>query len=55
MQKINIIPQLVFETLKFKNSCNRIGGEHFGVQPENQIFPRDAVFTKLYSQLWGII
>ena len=29
MQKVNIIPQIVLEILKFKNSCNLIGGEHF--------------------------
>ena len=55
MQKINVIPQIVFETLKFKKSCNLIGVEHLGLQLENQIFPRHAVFTKSYSQLWSII
>ena len=32
-----------------------IGREHFGLQTENQIFPRHAILTKLYSHLWGII
>ena len=31
MQKMNIMPQIVFEILKFKKSCNLIGGEHFGL------------------------
>ena len=54
MQKINLIPQF-FEKLKFKKSCNPIGGEHFGPLLENQIFPRHLVLRKLYTQLWGII
>ena len=29
--KKNIIPQLVFEKLKFKKFCNLICGEHFGL------------------------
>ena len=55
MQKMNITPQMVFEILKFKKFCNLIGGDYFGLQFENQNFPRHAVFTKSYSQLWGII
>ena len=31
MQKKNIIPQIVFKILKFKESCNLICGEHFGL------------------------
>ena len=46
MQKTNIIPQIVFEELKFKKYCDLIGGEHFGAKLENQIFPRHAAFTK---------
>ena len=34
MQKMNITPQIVFEILKFKKSCNLICGDHF----EKQIF-----------------
>ena len=49
------MPQIVFEILRFKNSCNLIGGYHSGLQFENQTFPRHAVFAKSYSQLWGII
>ena len=55
IQKKNIIPQIVFEILKFKKSCNLICGEHFGLKLEKQIFPRHTVFTKSYTQLWGII
>ena len=29
MQKMEILPQTVFKTLKFKKSCNMISGEHF--------------------------
>ena len=47
MQKINLIPQ-IFEKLKFKKSCNPIGGEHFGLLLENQIFPRHLVL-KIFS------
>ena len=32
MQKKNIIPEIVFEILKFKKCCNLICGEHFGLQ-----------------------
>ena len=39
MQKTNIIPQIVFEELKFKKYCDLIRGEHFGLKLENQIFP----------------
>ena len=53
MQKTNIIPQIIFEKLRFKKSCNLIGGQHFGLQLENQIFPRHEAFTKSYSQLWA--
>ena len=35
MQKMNIIPQIVFEILKIKESCRMIGGEHFDLQTEN--------------------
>ena len=45
MQKMNIILQTVFEILKFKKSCNLIGGKNFGLQLNNQIFPRHAFFT----------
>ena len=31
MQKMNIIPQIVFKTLKFKKPCNLIGVEQFGI------------------------
>ena len=31
MQKMNIVPQIVFKKLKFKKSCNLIGREHFGL------------------------
>ena len=31
MQKMKIIPEIVLEILKFKKSCNLIGGEHFGI------------------------
>ena len=31
MQKMNIMPQVVSEILKFKKSYNLIGGEHFGL------------------------
>ena len=31
MQKENIIPQTVFDILKFKKFCNLICGEHFDV------------------------
>ena len=55
MHEMNIIPQIVFEILTFKNSCNLIGGDHFGQQLENQIFTRHTVFIKPYSQLWDII
>ena len=37
MKKINIIPQIVFEILKFKKFCNLICGEHYNLR---QIFPR---------------
>ena len=38
MQKMNFIPQIVFEILKFKKSCNLIGREHFGLfSPDMQI------------------
>ena len=30
-QKMNFIPHIVFEILKFKKSCNLIGREHFGL------------------------
>ena len=30
MQKMNIIPQIVVEILKFKQFCNWIGREYFG-------------------------
>ena len=43
---MNIIPQIVFEKLKLKKACNLIGGDDFGLQLENQIFPRHGVFTK---------
>ena len=46
MQKMNIMPQIVFEKLKSKKSCNLIDGEHFGLKLEYQIFPRHAVFRK---------
>ena len=46
MQKMNFIPQIVFEILKFNLSCNLIGREHYGLQIENQIFSRNAIFTK---------
>ena len=46
MKKMNIIPQIVFKKLKLKKACNLIGGEDFGLQLENQIFPRHGVFTK---------
>ena len=52
MQKMNIIPQIVFETLRLTKSSNLTGGEHFGLQIENQIFSRRAILTKSYSQLW---
>ena len=55
MQKINIILQTVSDILKFKKSCNMICEEHFGLYLEKQIFPRHAVFTKSYRELWGII
>ena len=51
MQKMSIIPHIVFEILKFKISCNLICGEYFGLELEKQIFPWDTVFTKSYSQL----
>ena len=31
MEKMNIITQIVFEKLKFKNSSDLIGREHFGL------------------------
>ena len=31
MQKMNIIPEIIFEKLKFEKSYNLIGGEHFGL------------------------
>ena len=55
MQKMNIIAQIVFKILKFKKFSNVIGGEHFGLYTENQIFLRHNIFTKSYSQLWGVI
>ena len=55
MQKISIIPKLAFDKLKFNKSCYLIGEEYFGLQLENQIFPRHAVFIKTYSQLYDII
>ena len=35
MQKKNIVTQIAFEVLKFKNSCNLIGGDHFGLWIKN--------------------
>ena len=31
MQKMNIVPQKVFEILKFKRSCDLICGEHWAI------------------------
>ena len=45
MQKMNIIPQILFEILKFKKSSTLTSGENSGFLPEIQIFPRHAVFT----------
>ena len=42
MRKMNIVPQIVFEILEFKKPCNLIGGEHFGLWPENQTFPKHS-------------
>ena len=39
---MNIVPQIVFEILEFKKPCNLIGGEHFGLWPENQTFPKHS-------------
>ena len=47
MQKMNVIPRTVFEKLKFKKSCNLTDGEHFGLQLENQIFPRHVLGPNL--------
>ena len=44
MQEKNIVPQIVFEILKLKKSCNLIYSEHFGLQLEEQIFPTHTVF-----------
>ena len=49
---MNIVTQIVFEVLKFKKSCNLIGGDHFCLQLK--------IFLKLTTQftmshLWGII
>ena len=46
MQKMNFIPQIDFEILKFKKSCNLIGREHFDLKIENHIFSRHAILTK---------
>ena len=43
-QELNFIPQLVFEILWVKESCNLIGPEVFGPKLKNQIFPRYVVF-----------
>ena len=38
MSKMNFVPQIVFEKIKFKQSCNLIWQEYFHLQLENQIF-----------------
>ena len=49
---MNIATQMVVEVLKFKKSCNLIGGDHFRLQLK--IFLRlTTQFTM--SHLWGII
>ena len=50
MQKMNFTPQIVFEILKFKKSCNLIGREHFDLYTENQIFSR-CNFYKIIDPL----
>ena len=49
MQKINIIPHMIFETSKIKNSCNLIGGEHFGQLD----FPQKCNFNKIIQPIMG--
>ena len=38
-KKMKIIPQIVFEKLQLKKSCNLIGEEHFGLKLETRFFP----------------
>ena len=47
LQKKNIIPHIVFEILKFKKSCNLIGGEHLAYNLRSR-FSSDIQFS--YSQ-----
>ena len=35
---MNIIPQIVFEILKFKKSCSLIGKEYFGYNLKTSFF-----------------
>ena len=46
MQKVNFLPQIVFELLKFKKLCNLTGQEHFQLQLKNRI-DGPIVFSKL--------
>ena len=47
MQKMKFIPQIVFEIVKFKKSCNLIGQEHFYSQLENQNFAQTCGFNRI--------
>ena len=51
-KKMNFIPQIVFNILKFKQLYNIIGKKHFCLLRENQIFHRHVVFTELKQQQW---
>ena len=50
MKKINIIPQIVFEILKFKKFCNLICGEHYNLR--HRFFP-DIQFSQNHIASYG--
>ena len=52
MQKVNIMPQIVFEILKFKKSCNLIGGGPFTYNLRTRSFP-DMQFSQNHIANYG--
>ena len=47
MQKINFIIYFFHQILHFKESCNLIGQQHFGLKLENQDFARYGIGSKI--------